>query len=154
MARLVVLARLPAVRAGGVSSTSTNASRPRVMRITSFPFGRLPHSSARINSCRVGRGDYFFFRRGSSLARHRSHGLARWASHSFWVGKVVTTLHSLLPSASRARSSSAVWPMERSRSASSRPSSASTRCIRTSPALDWTSDTTSCTSVVGDSCPG
>src|ERR1700693_610895 len=97
MARLVVLARLPAVRAGGVSSTSTNASRPRVMRITSFPFGRLPHSSARINSCRVGRGDYFFFRRGSSLARHRSHGLARWASHSFWVGKVVTTLHSLLP---------------------------------------------------------
>ena len=57
-------------------------------------------------------------------------------------------------SASRAPSSSAVWPMERSRSASSRPSSASTRCIRTSLALDWTSDTTSCTSVVGDSCPG
>jgi hypothetical protein len=35
---------------------------------------------------------YFFLRRGSSLAMHRSHGLARWASHSFCAGKILTTI--------------------------------------------------------------
>jgi hypothetical protein len=32
-------------------------------------------------------------RRGSSVATHWSHGLARWASHSLSVGKVLTITH-------------------------------------------------------------
>src|SRR5262249_22612896 len=32
-------------------------------------------------------------RRASSLATHRPHGLLRWASHSFWVGKLLTFVH-------------------------------------------------------------
>src|SRR6266478_528391 len=36
---------------------------------------------------------YFSLRRGSSEATHRCHGLARWASHSFWVGKLLTIFH-------------------------------------------------------------
>jgi hypothetical protein len=35
----------------------------------------------------------FYLKRGASVAMHRSHGLARWATHSLSVGKVLTVTH-------------------------------------------------------------